>query len=201
MGGFGVINFKVLNQTKGDFYYLSHLLDYPQDELQSPEFLTNFQKEYSASAAKAEVQSIIQQFQQQSLEDLRLTYSDFFEMNKRFTLYMTFYRFEDSRQRGQVLAKLKMLYEMFGVSAAEQELTDYLPLMLEFLSYGDWANEPAVRTQDMQLLFSVLEDGTYRLLENGAIYQDEPYFRLIKIIRQELAKCVTDRTIITKTEV
>ncbi|EUJ46011.1 hypothetical protein [Listeria rocourtiae] len=51
---------------------------------------------------------------------------------------MTFYKFEDARERGQMLAKLKVLYEMFGLLPDDAELTDYLPLMLEFIDAGDW---------------------------------------------------------------
>lgn len=197
MGGSGVIDFKQLDQSRRNFYYLSHLIDYPQPELQSAGFMVNFQKEYDATSEyKTEVAKIITGFQKQSWATLTQTYSNFFEMNKRFTLYMTYYRFEDSKERGQILAKLKMLYEMFGVTASDQELTDYLPLMLEFLAYGDWQNEAEVRLKDLELLFSVVEDGTYRLLANGTIYQDEPYFQLIKIIRAELGKCVTQHQIV-----
>ncbi len=196
MGGSGVIDLKQLDQSRRNFYYLSHLIDYPQPELQSAGFLENFEKEYDENSPyKAQVAAIITEFQAQSFESLTQTYSNYFEMNKRFTLYMTFYRFEDSRERGEILAKLKMLYEMFGVAASDQELTDYLPLMLEFLAYGDWQDETQDRVKDLTLLFSVVEDGTYKLLENGAIYQDQAYFKLLKIIRAELGKCVTKQQI------
>ena len=32
-----------------------------------------------------------------------------------------------------MLAKLKVLYEMFGLKMVDNELSDYLPLMLQFL--------------------------------------------------------------------
>jgi nitrate reductase delta subunit len=58
-------------------------------------------------------------------------YTGLFEMNRRYTLYMSYYKMTDSRERGTVLAKLKMLYEMFGVAETTSELSDYLPLMLD----------------------------------------------------------------------
>ena len=51
---------------------------------------------------------------------------------------MTFYKFEDGRERGQMLAKLKETYEMFGLGIAGSELSDYLPLMCEFLYAPNW---------------------------------------------------------------
>ena len=34
-----------------------------------------------------------------------------------------------------MLAKLKVLYEMFGLKMVDNELSDYLPLMLQFLQH------------------------------------------------------------------
>lgn len=95
---------------------------------------------------------------------------------------------QDSRERGTVLAKLKMLYEMFGVSIEGSELSDYLPMMLEFLAYGDFDGD--YRKQDFKLAFQVIEDGTFELLKNAQAEIDDPYFQLIKVIRAELRSCI-----------
>ncbi len=94
----------------------------------------------------------------------------------------------DSRERGTILARLKMLYEMFGISEATSELSDYLPLLLEFLAYGDYANDP--RRQDIQLALSVIEDGTYTLLKNAVTDSDSPYIQLIRLIRSLIGSCI-----------
>ena len=94
----------------------------------------------------------------------------------------------DSRERGTVLAKLKMLYEMFGVAEATSELSDYLPLLLDFLACGDYLDDP--RRVDLQLALSVIEDGTYNLLANAAADSDNPYIKLIQVTRNIIGSCV-----------
>ena len=51
---------------------------------------------------------------------------------------MTFNKFDTQKERGQMLAKLKVLYEMFGLKMVDNELSDFLPLMLQFLQVADF---------------------------------------------------------------
>nr|WP_244966877.1 nitrate reductase molybdenum cofactor assembly chaperone [Listeria grandensis] len=116
------------------------------------------------------------------------TYVDTFDFNKKTTLYMTFYKFEDARERGQMLAKLKVLYEMFGLLPDDAELTDYLPLMLEFIDAGDWYLD-ARSGDSMELLIGVIEDGSYHLLQ-ALEEAGNPYRFVIEAMRNELRVCV-----------
>ncbi len=188
MEEFGVINIEKLNSLKGGFIYLSRMIDYPTQEILDPKFLEDFKKNYPETAHKDELIEIINAMQVYSLEEIKTHYVSLFELNNRYTLYMTYYKMTDSRERGQVLAKLKMLYEMFGVQIEGTELSDYLPLMLEFLTYSDWKDD--YRQQDLKLLFSVIEDGTYNLLEKSEEQSDDLYFRTVSIIRSEMRTCV-----------
>ena len=45
-----------------------------------------------------------------------------------------------------MLAKLKVLYEMFGLKMIDNELSDYLPLMLQFLQVARWENDVRAKT-------------------------------------------------------
>ncbi|KRL67505.1 nitrate reductase molybdenum cofactor assembly chaperone [Companilactobacillus versmoldensis DSM 14857 = KCTC 3814] len=164
------------------------MIDYPTQEILDPKFLEDFKKNYPETAHKDELIEIINAMQVYSLEEIKTHYVSLFELNNRYTLYMTYYKMTDSRERGQVLAKLKMLYEMFGVQIEGTELSDYLPLMLEFLTYSDWKDD--YRQQDLKLLFSVIEDGTYNLLEKSEEQSDDLYFRTVSIIRSEMRTCV-----------
>lgn len=104
------------------------------------------------------------------------------------TLYLSYYRFEDSRERGGLLAEMKLLYEMFGTELQQPELTDYLPTILEFLFYSNWENDD--RFQELSLIFSVLEDGTYKILQRNKAIEDLAYIKLIALIREELKTCI-----------
>ena len=55
-----------------------------------------------------------------------------FDLQKRSSLYLSYYVFGDQRQRGMALLRLKRLYAAAGFVLTGRELADYLPLMLEF---------------------------------------------------------------------
>lgn len=55
-----------------------------------------------------------------------------FDHTRRRSLYLTYYRYGDTRNRGLALLALKHLYRATGFAVADGELPDYLPLMLEF---------------------------------------------------------------------
>lgn len=182
-----MINFVQLQQQVTVFAYLSKLIDYPQSDTFSQAMLVKLTENYPETKQKKMLLQTFKRLNSGNLLDQQTHFANLFEMNKRYTLYMSYYKMTDSRERGVVLAKLKMLYEMFGVSIAGSELADYLPMILEFLAVGNFADDP--RRQDLQLAFEVIEDGTYVLLQNAVISAD-PYFDLIRIIRNELRTCV-----------
>lgn len=188
MGGFGVIKMQALDTIKTGLPALARLLDYPEAEILSPEFMADLSADFPAVPEKAAVIEAATALQQFSLEDLRAHYVGLFELNNRYTLYMTYYKLTDSRERGQLLARLKMLYEMFGVQIEGTELPDYLPLMLEFLAYSRWQDDE--RKQDLKLLFAVIEDGTYELLTRAKTDEADPYFALVRAVRSMFAACV-----------
>jgi nitrate reductase molybdenum cofactor assembly chaperone NarJ/NarW len=57
-----------------------------------------------------------------------------FDLGKRSTLYLTFYSLGDRRDRGLALLRLRRLYRAAGLPAGDDELPDFLPVMLEFAS-------------------------------------------------------------------
>ncbi len=76
-----------------------------------------------------------------SLSEIKAIYTDTFDFTKKAPLYMTYNKF-DTQETRQTLAKLKVLYEMFGLEMVDNELSDYLPLMLQFLQVAEWRNDP-----------------------------------------------------------
>lgn len=59
-------------------------------------------------------------------------YIDSFEFTKETTLYMTYYTFKEKRERGTALLNLKNRYSDRGLNLAENELPDFLPVILEY---------------------------------------------------------------------
>lgn len=183
----GVISIVELERLRKGFLLLSQVVDFPEEDTHHPYFIEEIKRFFPEVPEKAEFIAAMEQLQAMSLQAMKEEYTALFELNKRVTLYSTYYRFEDSRERGGVLAKLKMLYEMFGVELDMSEMTDYIPTMLEFLGLGSWDEE---RIGDMSLLFSVLEDGTYEILQQAEELGNVPYISIIRIIRKVLRYCV-----------
>ncbi len=63
---------------------------------------------------------------------LQQHYVETFDLDKRCSLYLTFYGDGDKRSRGATLLRLKRMYRAAGLPLAGSELPDYLPAMLEF---------------------------------------------------------------------
>lgn len=186
---YGVIDFKKLTALRDTFAILSRLIDYPEADTFSMALRQQLVKDQALSTAtRGEILSLFDELASLSLIKRQEMYAHLFEMNRRYTLYMSYYKMTDSRERGTVLARLKMLYEMFGVSEATSELSDYLPLLLEFLAYGNYEDDP--RRQDIQLALSVIEDGTYTLLKNAVTDSDNPYIQLIRLTRSLIGSCI-----------
>lgn len=184
-----MIDFRRLTNLKDTFAILSRLIDYPDTETFSPEIRQLLLTDNALSTAtRGELLSLFDELAALSSIEVQEMYAHLFEMNRRYTLYMSYYKMTDSRERGTILARLKMLYEMFGISEATSELSDYLPLLLEFLAYGDYTNDP--RRQDIQLALSVIEDGTYTLLKNAVTDSDNPYIQLIRLTRSLIGSCI-----------
>lgn len=63
---------------------------------------------------------------------LQQQYVATFDLQKRSSLFLTFYTEGDTRKRGMALLRLKRLYAAAGFRLDGRELPDYLPVMLEF---------------------------------------------------------------------
>lgn len=184
-----MINFTKLANLQPTFRILSQMVDYPDDATFSAANRAKITSDIKLdSRHRQELLKLFDQLAAPSILELQTAYTGLFEMNRRYTLYMSYYKMSDSRERGTVLAKLKMLYEMFGVSESTSELSDYLPLMLEFLGCGDYLSDP--RRADIQLALNVIEDGTYNLLKNAVADSDKPYIKLIKLTRTIIGSCL-----------
>lgn len=106
---------------------------------------------------------------------------------------MTFHKFEDSRDRGQMLAKLKETYQLYGLDIAGSELSDYLPLMCEFVYAANWQGHEKQAAESLDLMLAVMEDGTYHLLKELE-KSGSPYAHLIRGLRETFKACIQQET-------
>ncbi|MCK2213083.1 nitrate reductase molybdenum cofactor assembly chaperone [Actinomadura sp. ATCC 31491] len=64
--------------------------------------------------------------------ELAAHYVETFDLDRRCCLYLTYYADGDTRRRGESLAALKRRYRAAGWELLEDELPDFLPVVLEF---------------------------------------------------------------------
>lgn len=117
------------------FKLLSILLRYPDDEvLQHRSALAEAAYDLPDSLAKAAVLAFVEFWQNEPATRLQTAYAEGFDFKRRGCLYLSYYRYGDSRARGQALADMKAAYARAGYPLDTTELPDYLPLLLEFAS-------------------------------------------------------------------
>ncbi|KOP68120.1 nitrate reductase [Bacillus sp. FJAT-18019] len=181
-----MINLDKLYSYKHLFGFFAHQLTYPEKLDFHPTVLEGLAEK--ADPAYEHIGHFWELMHGYSMEEIEEMYVQTFDFQKDSTLYMTYFKFEDSKERGQMLAKLKILYQMFGLDMPEEELSDYLPLMCEFIYAVEWAGYSQAE-KDFSVFISVIEDGTYHLLKSLE-KNNSPYYHLVKALRETLKACV-----------
>ena len=84
-------------------------------------------------------------------------YVETFDLRRRCALYLTYYRYGDTRKRGMAMLAFKAAYRAAGLEPAEDELPDYLPLVLDFAALHP-RGEKLLRAHrgDLELLLRAL---------------------------------------------
>jgi nitrate reductase delta subunit len=86
-------------------------------------------------------------------------YVDIFDLRRRCALYLTYYRYGDTRKRGMAMLTFKAAYRAAGLEPSDGELPDYLPLVLDFAALHP-RGEKLLREHraDLELLLRALRD-------------------------------------------
>lgn len=111
---------------------LSILLQYPGDELERwrPDLLAEFRQ--TPARESRPMEPFMAYWEATPWTRLRQEYVETFDLQRRCSLYLTYFTHGDTRRRGQELLRLKWLYRSAGLVLEGSELPDYLPVMLEF---------------------------------------------------------------------
>lgn len=64
-------------------------------------------------------------------------YVETFDLRRRCAPYLTYYRYGDTRKRGMAMVEFKTAYRAAGFAPSEDELPDYLPMVLDFASLSE----------------------------------------------------------------
>ncbi|MEW6644911.1 MAG: nitrate reductase molybdenum cofactor assembly chaperone [Pseudomonadota bacterium] len=119
------------------FKALSALLSYPGEDLQAgtAEIEAIIRAEGLVDPdVCAQLEALLTELAQGDVFALQERYVELFDRTRKLSLHLFEHVHGESRDRGQAMVDLAALYERGGLALATQELPDYLPLFLEFLS-------------------------------------------------------------------
>ncbi len=135
------------------FHVASVLLRYPEiDESVYLDRLAYLRKKTAGqqeTKGREWILNTLDDWQQIPFITLCENYVEAFDFSEGSCLYLTAHEYGDGRARGEALVMLHNMYAVAGWQEATTELSDYLPLILEFLSlYG---NDPQTTLLQLRL--------------------------------------------------
>ncbi|MBX6750609.1 MAG: nitrate reductase molybdenum cofactor assembly chaperone, partial [Micromonosporaceae bacterium] len=104
-------------------------------------------------------------------------YVSTFDLRRQCALYLTYYRYGDTRKRGMALLAFKAAYRSAGFEPTDAELPDYLPLVLDFA---------ALSPRGERLLQG--HRGDLELLRRAVHQAGSPYGHVIDAVCAQLPK-------------
>lgn len=142
------------------FKVLSALLTYPSIELAAaaPLFGGVLDEEgLVPPAAREKLDALIAELATGDLYDLQERYGLLFDRSRSLALHLFEHVHGESRDRGQAMVDLKTLYENAGFFIAANDLPDFIPLFLEFLSTQPIATARELLGQPAHILAAIAE--------------------------------------------
>jgi nitrate reductase delta subunit len=148
----------------------SVLMEYPDEQWLKSKDIINAVATIEDAVMKEKLTLFLRYLQSISFKDLWEKYVKQFDFSDQTTLYLTYNIFGDNRERGQAFVQLKMEYAKAGFYLREDELPDYLPVILEFASMAD--------ITFVQKTFFIHKKSISRLHEK-LVEQNSPYAHLL----------------------
>lgn len=142
------------------FKILSALLSYPSEELiaAAPVFSATLDAEnLIPQRQRAALDVLIDEIAQGEVYDLQERYGLLFDRSRSLSLHLFEHVHGESRDRGQAMVDLRAMYDRAGLAIAANELPDYLPLFLEFLSTQEVASSRELLGQPAHILAAIAE--------------------------------------------
>lgn len=116
------------------FKTISYLLQYPDKRWLQWSELKEEVQQFENIHIKTTLLSFLEVIGEMSLDDLEQHYVNLFDFNPACTLSLSYIKVGEQRERGQILVELKEIYKDYGYEMTDEELSDFLPVVLEFSS-------------------------------------------------------------------
>lgn len=123
-----------MNSISEPLLICSLLLRYPDEEL------LDVLREVEIDRLPGSVREHIRRFLEFALSNptlLQEIYVSTFDMSPENALYVTYHLYGNDISRGFALLQLKQIYRSAGFDPVTNELPDYLPMLLEFISLSN----------------------------------------------------------------
>ena len=174
---------------KATYKLASVLLQYPTAALlEGISELDAFAANTSPRSARAAFARFLTWLRATAPADVAQHYVQTFDLRRRCALYLTYYRYGDTRERGLAMLAFKTAYRDAGFIPSEDELPDYLPMVLDFAAFTSRGQRLLrSRRADLELLRRALA-------EAGSPYQDvvtAVCAALPRLGRRELSQVLT----------
>ncbi|HJV46336.1 MAG TPA: nitrate reductase molybdenum cofactor assembly chaperone [Bacillota bacterium] len=166
--------------SRSTFSLVSFLLQYPDRKW----FMWRELREEASEITHSEIQryllEFIQRISNQSLDELAEEYVQTFDFSSKTNLYITYSSLGEEKERGTILVELKQIYQNAGFEVKTDELSDYLPLVLEFLSVAPNQLISEMLTKAYPSISKLAEElkqieSDYALLLEACILAAKPY--------------------------
>jgi nitrate reductase delta subunit len=174
---------------------LSALLSYPTAELQEArvELVTALNVERLIPAKnRAAIDVLIDKIVRSDLLEAQSRYVDLFDRTRSLSLHLFEHVHGESRDRGQAMVSLLERYQQAGLDVAANELPDYIPLFLEFLSIQTEAEARAMLAEPAHIIAALGErlkkrESSYAAICDAliALSQTQPDAEILAELREE----------------
>lgn len=115
------------------------LLEYPHPELGDMLEVVDHALADLPEPRAAQLRRTVDALRESSLPELERSFVETFDMRRACSLYLTYFAYGDTRNRGVALVQFKQAFRAAGVELPEDELPDHLPTVLEFAAVNDLA--------------------------------------------------------------
>lgn len=177
---------------------LSILLSYPQAELQQAagELVTALDDDgLVSSTQRTALLALINDITQIDILDAQSCYVDLFDRTRALSLHLFEHVHGESRDRGQAMVSLLQRYQESGLDISTNELPDYIPLFLEFLSLQSVGDASAMLSEPVHILAALGERLRARDSNYAAVFET-----LIELSQATLDKQILSELRETKIE-
>ncbi|MGE5517915.1 MAG: nitrate reductase molybdenum cofactor assembly chaperone [Bacteroidota bacterium] len=148
---------------------LAALLDYPSDntmaDLAEMQVLLSVEGRLSKKCMEG-LDAFISNLSNGDLLDVQAAWVEQFDRTRSLSLNLFEHVHGDSRDRGQAMVDLQAMYQRRGLTIGVEELPDYLPIFLEFLSTEPDAEARSLLGEASHVVAALAE----RLVSRGSAY-------------------------------